>query len=53
MSREEVKAYIKDNFMEVIATKNKGLIMKNIMPKLKGKADGKDINLVVSEILKE
>ena len=34
----------------VIATKNKGQIMKTIMPELKGKADGKVINEVVTEM---
>ena len=34
----------------MIATKNKGNIMKAIMPELKGKADGKLINEVVSEL---
>jgi uncharacterized protein YqeY len=32
--------------------KDRGLIMKTIMPTLKGKADGKLINLVISEMLK-
>ena len=32
--------------------KDKGKIMKNLMPKVKGKADGKDVNFVVDDILK-
>jgi len=47
MSAEEVKALILDQFAEVVASKNKGMIMKNVMPVLKGKADGKVINEVV------
>lgn len=30
----------------------KGQIMKTVMPKLKGKADGKDISAVVAELCK-
>ena len=41
-----------EQFAEVIATKNKGMIMKNVMPVLKGKADGKVINEVVGELCK-
>lgn len=47
MSAEEVKAYIQEKFAEVVATKNKGMIMKNVMADMKGKADGKVINQVV------
>lgn len=50
MSAEEVKAYIESHFAEVVATKNKGMIMKNVMADLKGKADGKVINEVVAAI---
>ena len=49
MSAEEVKAYIQEKFAEVVATKNKGMIMKNVMADMKGKADGKVINQVVAE----
>ncbi len=52
MSPEEVKAFITEKFAEVIATKNKGMIMKNVMPELKGKADGKVINEIVGELCK-
>ena len=37
---------------DVIATKNKGQIMKAVMGELKGKADGKVINQVVAEYCK-
>lgn len=52
LSGEEVKSLIMEQFAEVIATKNKGMIMKNVMPVLKGKADGKVINEVVGELCK-
>lgn len=52
MSAEEVKEYIESHFAEVVATKNKGQIMKNVMAELKGKADGKVINEVVAELCK-
>ncbi len=52
MSQEEVKAFLKEKFAEILATKNKGMIMKNVMPELKGKADGKVISQVVAEFCK-
>ncbi len=52
MGAEEVKAYILEKFAEVVATKNKGMIMKNVMADMKGKADGKVINQVVAELCK-
>lgn len=52
MSADEVKAFITEKFAELVASKNKGMIMKNVMPELKGKADGKVINEVVGELCK-
>ena len=52
MSADEVKALIMEQFAEIVASKNKGMIMKNVMPVLKGKADGKVINEVVGELCK-
>lgn len=52
MSVDEIRAVLTEKFADVIATKNKGMIMKNVMPELKGKADGKDISKVVEELLK-
>lgn len=51
LSQEEVKEIISIKFAEVLATKNKGMIMKTVMGELKGKADGKVINQVVAELL--
>lgn len=52
MSADEVKEVLTTEFAEVLATKNKGMIMKTVMPKLKGKADGKVISQVVAELTK-
>ena len=58
MSEEEVKEIIKTfivkmslNNREVKLTK--GMIMKAVMPELKGKADGRTIGKVVDDILKQ
>lgn len=57
MDEEEIKTFL---IKEIINMNldgsqpwNKGVIMKSIMPKLKGKADGKLINKVVEDILKK
>ena len=50
MSAEEVEALLKEKFAEVIASKNKGMIMKTVMPELKGKAEGSVINQVVAKL---
>ena len=52
MSAEEVEALLKEKYADVIATKNKGMIMKTVMADLKGKADGKVISQVVAELCK-
>lgn len=52
LSEEEVKALLLENYAELVATKNKGEIMKNVMKELKGKADGSVINRVVAELCK-
>ena len=50
--RAEVKALLTEKYAEVIASKNRGLIMKTVMADLKGKADGKVISAVVGELCK-
>ena len=50
LSAEEVEAILTEKFADVIASKNKGQIMKTVMPELKGKADGKIINEVVAKL---
>lgn len=52
LSADEIKTLIMDKFADVIATKNRGQIMKAVMGELKGKADGKLINQIVSELCK-
>lgn len=52
LSAEEVKAILTEKFADVIASKNKGMIMKTVMAELKGKADGKVISSVVAELCK-
>ena len=51
LSAEEVEAVLKEKFSEVLATGNKGQIMKAVMGELKGKADGKVINEVISKLI--
>ncbi|MCH5251873.1 MAG: GatB/YqeY domain-containing protein [Lachnospiraceae bacterium] len=50
LSAEEVETLITEKFADVVATKNKGQIMKQVMAELKGKADGKVINQVVTKL---
>ena len=52
LSEDEVRDILTTKFADVIATKNKGQIMKTVMAELKGKADGKVINQVVAELCK-
>ena len=50
MGEDEIKKLLTEKYADVIATKNKGMIMKTVMAELKGKADGKVINKVVAEL---
>ena len=52
LSEEEIRKIITEKFSDVLASGNKGLIMKAVMGELKGKADGKLINQVVAELSK-
>ncbi|MDO5775575.1 MAG: GatB/YqeY domain-containing protein [Eubacteriales bacterium] len=52
MSAEEVKKIINEKFSELIASGEKSKIMKTVMAEFKGKADGKMINQIISEMLK-
>jgi len=55
MSEEEIKGLVLKTIEEVRATslKDLGRVMKAIMPKIKGKADGKLINDMVRKILSD
>lgn len=50
MSAEEIESFIMEKFADIAAQKNKGMIMKNVMPELKGKADGSVISQVVAKL---
>ena len=52
MSEDEVKKVINEKFSELIASGEKSKIMKTVMAEFKGKADGKMINQIISEMLK-
>lgn len=56
MSEEEIKAVIGEVLtalgIENPTAKDKGKVMKELMPKVKGRADGSMVNRLVGEILK-
>ena len=52
LSADEIKEILTSKFADVIATKNRGQIMKAVMGELKGKADGKLISQIVAEFCK-
>lgn len=49
--REIVKCVLSDLGIEAPAAKDKGKIMKELMPKVKGKAEGSVVNKIVGEFL--
>lgn len=50
LGEEEIIKLLTEKYAELIATKNKGMIMKTVMAELKGKADGKVISEAVSKL---
>ncbi|MDA3730462.1 GatB/YqeY domain-containing protein [Niameybacter massiliensis] len=53
MSEDEVRSLVKKTITEQgLDTSNKGLLMKNLMPLFKGKADGKMVNEVIGSFVK-
>ena len=50
LSEDEIIKLLTEKYSELIATKNKGMIMKTVMAELKGKADGKVISQAVSKL---
>ena len=53
LSEEEIEKIVKETIEEVNATsmKDMGKVMKAVMPKVKGRADGKKVNEMVKKIL--
>lgn len=52
MSEDEIRTFLKEKCADLIAQKNKGMIMRTAMAELKGKADGKLISKIVDELQK-
>ena len=52
MTAEEIQKVIEETAAELTTPINKGMLMKNLMPKVKGKADGKLVSNLVEEYLK-
>ncbi len=50
--REVVQNLLRELGIEAPSAKDKGVIMKNLMPKVNGKADGGVVNKIVSSFLK-
>lgn len=53
MSEDEIREVITTQYADLIATENKGTIMKTLMPVFKGKAEGKTVSRVVAGLLKK
>jgi uncharacterized protein YqeY len=53
LSRAEIEKYVREAVQEVGATtpKDMGKVMKVLMPRLQGQADGKLVNTIVREVL--
>lgn len=52
LSAEEIKEILKAKFADLLASGDKGKVMKAVMAELKGKADGKLINQTVAELMR-
>lgn len=54
LTEEEIKKIVLETIDEVNAEsiKDIGLVMKSVMPKVKGKADGNTVNKIVQQLLK-
>lgn len=53
MDEDEIRSLIEKTITEnTLDTSNKGLLMKNLMPLFKGKADGKLVNEIIASFVK-
>ncbi len=52
LSEDEIISKIKTEFADLVESKNKGQLMKSAMGLLKGQADGKLINRIITELCK-
>ena len=53
MTEDEIKTLVEQTIQEQgLDTSNKGLLMKNLMPLFKGKADGKIVNEIIASFVK-
>lgn len=54
LTEDEIEIAVKETLEELniqkMTNKEKGILMKNLMPKIKGKADGKLVNKVVEKL---
>jgi uncharacterized protein YqeY len=55
LSREELARLVRDVIQQVGATsiRDKGRVMGQVMPQVRGKADGAEVNALVTELLEE
>jgi uncharacterized protein YqeY len=53
LSEEELRGLIEETFAETgaVSIKDLGTVMKSLMPKVRGRADGKTVNIVVRNML--
>ncbi|NLY68156.1 MAG: GatB/YqeY domain-containing protein [Tissierellia bacterium] len=53
LTEDEIKEIVSETIKEVNATSMKdiGMVMKSVMPKVKGRADGNTVNRIVREML--
>jgi uncharacterized protein YqeY len=53
MTEEEVEAAVREAVQETGASsaKDMGMVMKAVMPKVRGRADGRTVNMIVKKIL--
>lgn len=53
MTEEELEAVVRETVQETGASsaKDMGMVMKAVMPKVKGRADGKMVNMIVKKVL--